>query len=546
MVAEVAVRIPTILVGVATGDPGSPRVLRARDFGAVGDGVTDDTVALQAAIDALQLGWVLGLDPGAIYSVTNLTLPTLTTGLAQKTGIVGPATIRARSGGTTTYLVASESWVENAANGGASWTFDGIVFDGNDIAAHPFVLRGNLFHFDRCHFIGGTAGAFRFTRIASDGATTTASYLGNNRWTDCHFAAGTASSGALFVTDGADGSGPTDGMIQGCFFNGASIAPYCIDLSTAGGWIITGNQIYDATSYDVVLRQVGRVGVFSDNAIEKGMLVQKAGSRKLIQFGPGNRYRSSVRVEFTDDTSIERVVFTGEQFQDNVLGDTNAQLIHASAQSNKELAAVSCAFKSDTPMVATDGGAIYLKGCTSGNTSLATVPDLGPFETGRTGEAYIGSVNADTANAYLRLLQTSIATGQVAFNLRFSGRQSGGTDDDNVVLGVLTSYVVDATDGTETARVQISATTSGVLAQEANIGDGVQLGTPTGGAKGVGTLNAQSGVYVDNIPVLSGSGTPEGARSAPVGALYLRTDGGAGSTLYVKQSGTGNTGWAAK
>jgi hypothetical protein len=34
--------------------------------------------------------------------------------------------------------------------------------------------------------------------------------------------------------------------------------------------------------------------------------------------------------------------------------------------------------------------------------------------------------------------------------------------------------------------------------------------------------------------------------SARVGSLYLRTDGGATTTLYVKTSGTGNTGWTAK
>lgn len=44
----------------------------------------------------------------------------------------------------------------------------------------------------------------------------------------------------------------------------------------------------------------------------------------------------------------------------------------------------------------------------------------------------------------------------------------------------------------------------------------------------------------------SGSGTPEGAVTAPVGSLFTRTDGGASTTLYVKESGTGNTGWVAK
>ncbi|MEM9527100.1 MAG: GDSL-type esterase/lipase family protein [Bacteroidota bacterium] len=46
--------------------------------------------------------------------------------------------------------------------------------------------------------------------------------------------------------------------------------------------------------------------------------------------------------------------------------------------------------------------------------------------------------------------------------------------------------------------------------------------------------------------VRSGTGSPEGAVSAPVGTMYLRSDGGAGTTLYVKESGTGNTGWTAK
>lgn len=43
-----------------------------------------------------------------------------------------------------------------------------------------------------------------------------------------------------------------------------------------------------------------------------------------------------------------------------------------------------------------------------------------------------------------------------------------------------------------------------------------------------------------------GSGTPEGSVTAPVGASYHRTDGGAGTSLYVKESGAGNTGWVAK
>jgi hypothetical protein len=44
----------------------------------------------------------------------------------------------------------------------------------------------------------------------------------------------------------------------------------------------------------------------------------------------------------------------------------------------------------------------------------------------------------------------------------------------------------------------------------------------------------------------SGAGTPEGVVAASRGSIFTRTDGGAGTTLYIKESGTGNTGWAAK
>ena len=59
-----------------------------------------------------------------------------------------------------------------------------------------------------------------------------------------------------------------------------------------------------------------------------------------------------------------------------------------------------------------------------------------------------------------------------------------------------------------------------------------------------------------DVEILSGSlnqfgtiridGTPEAVITANPGTLCLRRDGGAGQALYVKESGTGNTGWVAK
>jgi hypothetical protein len=51
--------------------------------------------------------------------------------------------------------------------------------------------------------------------------------------------------------------------------------------------------------------------------------------------------------------------------------------------------------------------------------------------------------------------------------------------------------------------------------------------------------SAFAGIFV-------GNGSPETVYSAQPGSLYLRKDGSAGTCLYVKESGTGNTGWIAK
>lgn len=59
--------------------------------------------------------------------------------------------------------------------------------------------------------------------------------------------------------------------------------------------------------------------------------------------------------------------------------------------------------------------------------------------------------------------------------------------------------------------------------------------------------NTGAGTWVIDISKpITGTGTPEAAVTAPIGAQFMRRDGGASTTLYVKESGTGNTGWVAK
>jgi hypothetical protein len=48
------------------------------------------------------------------------------------------------------------------------------------------------------------------------------------------------------------------------------------------------------------------------------------------------------------------------------------------------------------------------------------------------------------------------------------------------------------------------------------------------------------------VIIAAGSGTPEGNLTGAIGSTYHRTNGGASTSFYVKESGTGNTGWVAK
>lgn len=82
----------------------------------------------------------------------------------------------------------------------------------------------------------------------------------------------------------------------------------------------------------------------------------------------------------------------------------------------------------------------------------------------------------------------------------------------------------------------------------------VRMAPSTDNDKALGNVSARfSDGYIARVRLgagttilTSGAGTPEGSLTAPVGSQYTRTDGAANTTLYIKESGTGNTGWVAK
>jgi len=105
-----------------------------------------------------------------------------------------------------------------------------------------------------------------------------------------------------------------------------------------------------------------------------------------------------------------------------------------------------------------------------------------------------------------------------------------------------------AVDGGVTLTLSKNGTAGGTVQQIVNKGTGDSIQVRDASAQkftvsAVGSITVLNGISVN---VIAGTGSPEGVRSAPVGSLYLRSDGGAATSLYVKETGTGNTGWVAK
>lgn len=172
----------------------------------------------------------------------------------------------------------------------------------------------------------------------------------------------------------------------------------------------------------------------------------------------------------------------------------------------------------------------------------------------------------DAANS---VLLTLTATGTL---IRVAGTMVGDQGaDDNFVLrtGSATGRIALQTSAGTTDRVRVNDVNTQITGDLAFTGTGMSGTAPAvsatsnrldvrPGSAGLRFLNnafnavnlsiADTGAQTwrNGTTHRDGAGTPEGVVSAPVGSTFRRTDGGAGTTFYVKETGTGNTGWVAK
>ncbi|AWN04223.1 hypothetical protein FDJ57_gp22 [Gordonia phage Sour] len=157
-------------------------------------------------------------------------------------------------------------------------------------------------------------------------------------------------------------------------------------------------------------------------------------------------------------------------------------------------------------------------------------------------------LGGDSASGYLILSSGTLPTASSSYNGQV--RRTAGKLWICVDQGAGYAWY-PLTRGTELSTTQVEliggARTDG--SQGATFGyDGAGQPTASPNVSTKNFLVVRGGVQLGaSGPVWrTGTGSPEGVLTAPVGSLYTRTDGGASTTLYVKESGAGNAGWVAK
>lgn len=92
-----------------------------------------------------------------------------------------------------------------------------------------------------------------------------------------------------------------------------------------------------------------------------------------------------------------------------------------------------------------------------------------------------------------RISASPAANDNIGF-FNFQGRDTAGV---NTIYAQLISVIVDPTDGSEDGALNVYTSVAGTVSGTMILAAGMRLGTPTGGDKGVGTLNATA-VYDDS------------------------------------------------
>jgi hypothetical protein len=618
MVAEIAVEIPTILVGVSSESP-SVSDLRPEHYLAVGDGSANDTAAFVRLLVDYRRGSAIRLRDGATYLVDAdvLALPSFGDYAWNRIYSDGASIIRARTAGR--FLIGSQQWTSNSVSAGSPLFMSGVILDGNGLVDHCHVVYTHNSRFERVMYRNAVVSPVLFSTLTANGTTECSTTMSDDMWIACRFTARTdAASDALFKTTGSTRY-PTDFWLQGCTFDGSAKALLGIDLARASGAQVQGNHTYntDPAGYDVYFRDLAQVGSVADNIFERRVRIGKVGTAtNAVMFGPGNRLWKDLVVDFAADTTRELLDVVCNHF--TTRDAEVARLVNNSDQTNKRIVSKLNTFETSTPYVRTYAASdIRTMGDSSGDSGFAQEAwedysltlDGGVLALVRADAPQMLLVRSESGDfPYIQLRNDDPTTDQSLMDLRWTddlgntylrviGAAADTTDDavtgrfvvelteggvatprlivgdtgafvsrgalyvgdgqlgirliekvdqeveidggepetwtTAFISGEIDTEVSDTTQGSEDSTLRLKAMVGGALTIGVTIGAGVQVGAPTGGAKGNGSVNTAAGVYRQNVPGMFTAGTKVTAAAPYTNDGYITVTLADGTTVKV-------------
>jgi hypothetical protein len=289
-----------------------------KDYGAVCDGVTDDTSAIQAAINAtssanIGTGKALRFPPG-VCLVCNLQVY----GYARWIGdSYADSIIRAKNCGNSLYLVANTQWlVTGSTSVDAPGEYSDLFFDAVGLKSYAFVAR-SASQFTQCAFRSALVSNLLVTSKAYDG-TDAGPYqfldpLGygafGGRVVESVF--GSASPGTNATVPSAPydmqstGQQTTDWALINNWFGGGVNCQINLYVENTAGWILLGNHMYEGNNRSLYLG-AGIPELVESNYFESGLYVTGylGGSSGMLVIGPGNTIITKFEAGFTANASL--------------------------------------------------------------------------------------------------------------------------------------------------------------------------------------------------------------------------------------------------
>lgn len=483
-----------------------------KDFGAVGDGLADDTAAIQRAIAAAEAETFNSAVPaggqwGAVYFprgkyVTDglaLTKPIRIFGEGRAQSVLQ---LKANADASMFVSTITTSWF-------VPTMFEDITLDGNKTNQGAVFSAG----------INLVATTWDLDTLYSLGAVVRNCAIHNFR------------DAGIFAAKNRNDGVVADCLIYNCgkgisnftfdwrlYSVDIGVCDYGYEQAADGGTELWGCNIYQHTNAGVVISEdVGSYMFFSccsiDSNGQQGIYIDNNGALDVgtvlsqCQF---TRNSASANNTYPDIHCVDAnsVAVIGCTFR--YLGTPKPNYLVQFAgtcgpvmwsgnhyQTSGGNAPFATAITSDfTKLVLAGDQAAQITGRSNGafdfNSTLFTTGSS-DFYAGFTAEGTNASANPGPYVTLYRNSASPAASDRIGVAL-FKGKDSGGNDAD---YAFIEAQIIDPTNGSEDGELVIGALVAGSGVNVMRISNGVQVGAPTGGYKGAGTLNA-TGVYDDN------------------------------------------------